>query len=293
LILNYVSTDGTDIAGKHVNPNKLKTEEGVSTLEYYSKMGLSCLNVINVLAYIANLLISYGVGAIGYGGFKTNAEISETYQTLITPDELTFGIWATIFISQLIFVIAQLFPAYQSSPLVSKAIGYDYLNVCIFQIGWTFAFAFEYILVSLICMVILLYFLVGIVNDQYKVSDLQPTSVVDYWLMKFPFSVHCGWIIAATFVNISVFLVSLNLDATIQYYVALGSLGALALIACFSVAFPTQGDYMIGLTLAWASVSTTSIFIKTRPATHNQIKFVLVGCVPRTWKSQGSNCIIF
>jgi hypothetical protein len=225
-------------------------------------MGLSCLNVINVLAYIANVLISYGVGAIGYGGLKTNAEISETYQTLVTPDAITFGIWAMIFISQLIFVLAQLFPAYQSSPLVAKAIGYDYVNVCIFQIGWTFAFAFEYILISLICMVILLYFLISIVNDQYKVSDLHPISIVDYWMLKFPFSVHCGWIITAAFVNISVFLVSLDLDATTQYYVALGSLGALTLIACFSVAFPTQGDYIIGLTLAWASVSTTEFVVK-------------------------------
>jgi hypothetical protein len=222
-------------------------------------MNLSLLNYMNVIAYVANVLVTYGIGAIGFGGFSTNAELSEKYQTLVTPAGYTFAIWAIIFISEFIFVVVQLLPAFRATPIVAKAIGYDYVSVCISQIGWTLAFTFEIIWLSLIFMVAILYFLLSTVNDQYKLSAVEKTSVRDYVLLKFPFAIHCGWIIAATMVNISAVLVAQNVGATIQYYVALGTFVVLVLAAIFCLSFPTRPEFVIPAVLAWASVSFNTI----------------------------------
>ena len=218
-------------------------------------MNLSLLNFMNVIAYVANVLVTYGIGAIGFGGFSTNAELSEKYQTLVTPAGYTFAIWAIIFISQFIFVVVQLLPAFRATPMVAKAIGYDYVSVCISQIGWTLAFTFEIIWLSLLFMLSILYFLLSTVNDQYKLSAVEKTSLRDYVLLKFPFAIHCGWIVAATMVNISAVLVAQNVGATIQYYVALGTFAVLLLVAVFCLSFPTRPEFVIPAVLAWASVS--------------------------------------
>ena len=216
---------------------------------------LSLLNYLNVIAYIANVAIVYGIGSLGLFGFNTNGELSAKYQTLVTPIGLTFLIWAIIFIFQLIFVVAQLLPVYRATPMVATAIGYDYVGVCISQIAWTFAFTYEIIWLSLAFMAAILVFLLKIVTDQYKQSSLEKTSIRDYWLLKFPFSIHCGWILAAFMVNLSAVLVSQNVEASIQYYVALVTLAILVAISLFSLGFPSRPDYVIPIVLAWASVS--------------------------------------
>jgi translocator protein len=218
-------------------------------------ISLSLLNYLNVIAYVANVLVTYGIGAIGFGGFSTNAALSEKYQTLVTPAGFTFAIWAVIFISQFIFVVVQLLPAFRATPMVAKAIGYDYVGVCFSQIAWTLAFTFEIIWLSLVFMISILYFLLSTVNDQYKLSSIEKTSIRDYFLLKFPFAIHCGWILAATMVNISAVLVAQNVGATIQYYVALGTFLFLLLAAIFCLSFPTRPEFVIPAVLAWASVS--------------------------------------
>jgi benzodiazapine receptor len=216
-------------------------------------MNLSLLNYMNVIAYIANVAVTYGIGVAGIGGLSNNSELSEKYQTLITPIGFSFAIWGIIFSAQLVFVIVQLLPAFRATPLVANAIGYHYVNVCFSQITWTLAFSFEIIWLSLLAMIAILYFLLSLVNDQYKEQD--KTSFRDYWLLKFPFSIHCGWILAALSVNISVVLVSQDVSADVQYYVALGTLAMLVLVSSFSVSFPNRPEYVIPAVLAWASVS--------------------------------------
>mmetsp|Transcript_21047 Transcript_21047/g.34817 ORF Transcript_21047/g.34817 Transcript_21047/m.34817 type:complete len:334 (+) Transcript_21047:115-1116(+) len=214
-------------------------------------MNLTLLNYLNVVCFIANLVVTYGVGVLGIGGLATNTELSEKYQTLVTPVGFAFAIWGLIFIAQFIFAIVQLLPSFRGAPLVAKAIGYDYVGVCLSQIAWTLAFTFEVIWLSFLAMLSILYFLLSTVNDQYKLQDT--TTFRDYWLLKFPFSIHCGWIIAASFVNLSVFLVDLGVSPSAQYFVALGTLVSLLVVACFSVSFPNRPEYVIPAVLAWAS----------------------------------------
>jgi benzodiazapine receptor len=217
-------------------------------------MKLTLLNYLNVICFTANVVITYGVGVLGLGGLQTNGELSEKYQTLVTPIGFAFAIWGVIFIAQFIFTVAQLFPSYRGAPLVAKAIGYDYVGVCLSQIAWTLAFSYEIIWLSFLSMLSILYFLLSTVNDQYKLQEATP--IRDYLFLKFPFSIHCGWIIAASFVNLSVLLVDVGVSLNVQYYVALATLVCLIACACFCVSFPTRPEYVVPAVLAWAAVST-------------------------------------
>lgn len=212
---------------------------------------ITALNVLNVIAYVANVLIVYGIGVGGLiDGLPTNAELSEKYQTLITPIGWSFSIWGVIFISQFIFALVQLFAPFRSHPLVVSGVKRTYIGVCLAQIGWTLAFSYEIIWLSLTAMLLILSLLITILMAQYKIVDV---TVRDYILLKFPFAIHAGWIVAASFVNGSVLLVDRNTGDELQYYTALGSLLAILLIAALALSI-SRPEYVVPLVLSWASV---------------------------------------
>ena len=204
---------------------------------------LGCVNVVNVLAYGANAFVTYGIGTFGMFGFQTNAQVSALYPTLVTPASWTFLIWVFIFAFQFAWAVAQMLSDFRIMPLVT-AVGWNYVMVCICQIGWTIAFGIEQIWLSMIAIVGVLFFLFPIFSAQ---SDLQIVTYL-YWALKFPFVLHYGWIIVATVLNLSVMLVSLGVSDDIQSYVALGSISALMLVGC------ATSDLIVLLVLAWGMV---------------------------------------
>ena len=195
---------------------------------------------INLLAYAANTLITYGVGVGWFGDFSDNATISRKYQSIVTPAGWAFSIWGVIFTAQLFWVLAQLQPKFKNSCPTVEAVGLNYVWVCVVQAGWTFSFAFELIPISFIFMVSILAFLWIIFKK------LQPLS--EHYLWKFPFYIHFGWIVAATSVNASVVLVWLKASAKVQFMAGLASLVILLLISLRVTAL----DYTIPGVLVWA-----------------------------------------
>lgn len=212
-----------------------------SSLRSNSRLGL--INVVNALAYAANAFVSYGVGTFGMFGLSSTSQVSATYQTLVTPASWTFHIWLFIFAFQLAWAVAQLLPDFRIMPLV-RAVGWNYVLVCVCQIVWTITFCLSIIWGSMIAMVGILFFLFRIFSVQ---SDLHAMSYL-YWALKFPFCLHYGWIIAAFVFNINVLLISLGVTDNTQYYVALASISALMLVGCATT------DLVILLVLAWATV---------------------------------------
>lgn len=210
------------------------------------------LNYLNVAAYAANFLVTYAVGAGGVFGTPTNAELSAKYQTIVTPAGYAFSLWGVIFIAELIWTCYQLTPAYQASSLVREGVSWYFVGVCAAQIAWTLTFTFEFISLSLVAMLSTLYCLLMIVTAQYKLTG--NISTRDYWVLKFPFSIHAGWIVAASLVNVSVVLVKLEANANLQYFAALISL-AVVLLATAYFLHLTRPNFVVPLVLAWALVS--------------------------------------
>jgi hypothetical protein len=115
------------------------------------------------------------------------------------------------------------------------------------QVGWTLSFSWEIIWLSLIFMYAILAGLVGMHLPLQRYKKIWK----GYFLWQFPFSLHLGWIIAASLVNTSVVLVDYSASVTAQMGVAIASLAFVVVAAlAFLVQYPV--DLTPPLVLVWA-----------------------------------------
>lgn len=199
----------------------------------------SSLQYWNLAAYIFNVAVVFGIGVMRS---PTNAELSEKYQTLVTPVGWAFAIWSLIFTMQAVWVLVPFF----SNPTRAATVGYRYVWVVIAQAGWTLTFSHERIVASMIFMTAIASFL------WETVAALPPPATwKEYTLVHLPFTLHTGWITAATLVNVNVVLVYFGVSAQGQWIAALLSLLLLFALAVSEVL--RDHDWVIPLTLAWAS----------------------------------------
>lgn len=219
---------------------------------------------LNVVAFIINVVITFLVGN-GIPGTQSNEVLSSKYQTLVTPVGWAFSIWAIIFGSQLVFTIVQTHPSFRGHRLVQDGVGYSYIGVCLAQATWGLVFGFEIINLSVAFMLLILYFLVRIVMNQDKVDRDDAHINRGFFLFVFPFRIHCGWIVAASLVNINLVLVKNTASATAQFYTALVSLGCLLVIALTCLFASVSTDYVIPCVLAWAAVSFPNNSVEIQP----------------------------
>jgi hypothetical protein len=192
---------------------------------------------VNLLSYVVNVAVTYGVGVAGLFGLQSNEVISAKYPTLLTPDGYAFAIWAVIFGAQGIWVLQQFLPLLCGRccrgigrlPYTDKivAVRLTYAFVVLAQVMWTIAFGNEWILPSAVIMLILLWNLSIIVFRQ-----LAPLTSTRPWygdiMTKFPFHIHFGWILVAAVVNVNVALTSSAANGTIKFYG--GAIGGLAVL---------------------------------------------------------------
>ena len=207
-------------------------------------------NILNVLAYGANIALTYGVGTAGWLGTPDNGELSDKYQTLVTPNSRAFSIWAVIFVFQAIFAIVQLLPRFRGTDMVQKGVGLWYCLVCAFQIGWTFTFAYEIIQASLVCMLLLWLSLMGLLYSQYYTES--DGTLWEFWLLRFPFAIHGGWITAASALNVNVQVVSMTQPADVQLAVSIVSLAVLHAISVWVLFNIPRPNWTIACVLSWA-----------------------------------------
>lgn len=169
----------------------------------------------------------------------------------MTPNATAFSIWAIIFISQGLFTGVQLLPSFRQLPLVQNGVGYSYAFACFFQMTWTFAFAYEIIGLSAFFMIALWLSLIRLLIAQYY--TMANGTWLEFFLLKFPFAIHCGWITAASALNINVLLVSQNVPAFQQLSVGILSLAILHAISVWVVFALQKPNYTLALVLAWAT----------------------------------------
>lgn len=220
---------------------------------------LNFYNYANFIAYVLNILITYGVGQAGWLGTPDNGELSEKYQTLITPKGSAFAIWGVIFTFQAIFAIVQMIPSYRARPMVQQGVSFWYIAACVAQIGWTLSFAFEVISLSLIFMLLILISLMGLLISQYNVpldattSSCSMKGIGEFWLLRFPFSVHAGWITAASALNVGVVAVDVQASAATQLSVGIICLAVLHALSVWHLFGYKRPNYTIPCVLIWAN----------------------------------------
>jgi len=209
---------------------------------------LNYINYLNLAGYIINILVTFGASPIF--DLPDNAELSERYSTLVTPAGWTFAIWGIIFIFQGIFTVVQMLPDYRSLPMVQDGVNVYYFATCLAQSAWTFAFGYETIFLSVIFMVAILASLVKILLEQIKIE----ANLKDFWLLKFPFEIHCGWIFAAFAVNANAAIVAGEGGASAQMFWAVLSLLYILTVTVASFVYKKEPNFTIPSVLAWASL---------------------------------------
>lgn len=226
------------------------------------------LNVVNALAYVANVVVTYG-SQLGWFG-RTNQQQSLRYQTLATPIGFAFAIWGPIFLLQAVFAVVQLIPKYRGIPVVVDGIWYHYALVCIAQAGWTVAFAQDSIWLSMVFMLLIFGGLSALnlsvvrVEARHLAGDMHPAS--HYLCFRAPFLLHLGWITAATFVNANVYLVRYwKDDHSLQLGGAIATIALLVLPGLYNpTTSPTfAADPLYSLVLAWAFFGVHKELAKT------------------------------
>ncbi|MCX7832039.1 MAG: hypothetical protein N2440_03970 [Actinobacteria bacterium] len=206
---------------------------------------------INLLAYAFMVLFNYLSISLPIGG-KLASEVSDKYQTLITPDNFTFSIWALIYGSLAFYVLYSFLVGYSGvlkDDLINK-IAIPFFISCIFNSIWLFAWQYEKIALSVFIIIGLLLSLIYIavkanINFFEKINFSKGVVFI-------PFSIYLGWVSVATIVNISAFLVSLGFrGGRYEHIFAVVILSVAGLLSVLAIVL--KNNIPFSLTVAWAS----------------------------------------
>lgn len=163
------------------------------------------LSLLNILAVITTIAMSY-VSNSGILNGETMGSISAKYQNLFTPAGYAFSIWGLIYLGLLSFV-------FYFGPFTKKTafkeqvvqkIGWWFVISCISNSLWVVCWLYEYTLVTIPLMVLVLVSLLKIIvtiQDQNNTSN--PTLKL---YLEIPFYIYAGWISVALIANVAAYL---------------------------------------------------------------------------------------
>lgn len=216
-------------------------------------MPLHLLNVAILGAFVLNVSLT-ALSITGVYG-HTNDELSRKYQSLVTPAGWAFAIWGIIFSSEAVYAVVQLLPAFRGSAEVQQA-GPWFIVACCFQAGWNVAFGSEALILSQVLMLLILASLwrMNVRLLDVATASPAPPSWSRYLLCYLPFTVHFGWLTAASLVSTNLTLVAFAPHSHVALLtVAVISLTVLFLPGIVNPATAREGsDPGYALTTAWA-----------------------------------------
>jgi len=170
------------------------------------------LQIGNILAVIITILINTLAVILPLNG-KTTQELSDNLPNLFVPAGITFSIWSIIYILWIVFAIYQtrdLFKKEEINMPFLQQITFLFIISSIANSAWIFLWHYEYVALSLLMMLILLFSLLAIYTRLNIGRSID--SMAERLCVHVPFSVYLGWITVATIANITAFLVSVNWD---------------------------------------------------------------------------------
>lgn len=153
----------------------------------------------NILAFGLTLVVNAMATSIPLGG-QTPPEISARYPSLFTPAGFTFSIWGIIYLGLFLFVIYQSLPGQRNSEALGK-IDTPFKISCLANAAWILAWHYNFLILSVLIMLIILASLVGIYR-KFDHNDAS-TTLGERVLVQLPFRLYTAWITVATIANIS------------------------------------------------------------------------------------------
>lgn len=164
-------------------------------------MKLKTKSWINAIFLIVTLIVN-GMGALGIINGLSQKEVSDMYQTLITPAPSTFSIWSVIYTFLIISIIVMIFKHQDSYyERAIDEISFLFWLSCALNIVWIVSFSYNLIGLSTIFIFAFLIVMVLIVE---RIGKIQTSG---RYLLPITFGLYSGWLFIATVVNIAAGLV--------------------------------------------------------------------------------------
>jgi hypothetical protein len=207
------------------------------------------LKWLNLIAFVAVVFVNGLAGSTMLIGGKTTAQVSDANPTLITPAGYVFSIWGVIYILLGAFVVFQALPNEKGREFREK-VGWLFILSSILNVVWLFLWQFEYLVLSVVVMFLLLVTLILIyLRLEIGKSKVQLREKITFHI---PFSVYLGWITIASIANVAATLVSVNWDG---FGISPETWATLILIVALLIAMLvvlTRKDVAYGLVIIWA-----------------------------------------
>lgn len=161
--------------------------------------------ILNLFFYFSTLAIN-SLGSSGFFNNMGQKDVSDKYTTLITPAGFAFAIWGVIYglvLASLIYFFVK-----RKDARVSKLvllISPLFIASCIFNMGWILSFSYEMLGLSTILIFAMMFSLIFIIEKIYK-----NRADVPYTLPGISFTLYGAWVLIASIINVSLFLVQQN-----------------------------------------------------------------------------------
>jgi len=167
-------------------------------------MKLKTKSWINGILLVLTLIVN-AMGAIGVINGLSQKEISDMYQTLITPAPSTFSIWSVIYTFLIISIIVMIIKNKDSyyGRAIDEISSLFWLS-CALNIVWIISFSYNLIGLSTIFIFAFLIVMVLIVE---RIGKIQTKN---RFLLPITFGLYSGWLFIATVVNIAAWLVKIE-----------------------------------------------------------------------------------
>ncbi|MDT0620821.1 tryptophan-rich sensory protein [Croceitalea vernalis] len=170
------------------------------------KKSLALLNLISIILVIG---INYIAQVLRLND-TTIGEVSGQYNSLFTPAGYAFSIWGLIYLGLLCYAIFQIRRAFfsaKSSDFIAKT-GYWFLLANVLNASWVVAFSYNYIGLSVLLMLGILFALIKIIlNTNMERWDAPIAIIAFVW---WPICIYSGWIAVATIANVAIYLTKIG-----------------------------------------------------------------------------------
>ena len=224
----------------------------------------------NILAIIFTIIIN-AIAVILPLNNKTTQQLSDDLPNLFVPAGLTFSIWSIIYILWIVFAIYQtrdLFKKREIEMPFLHQITFLFILSGVANSAWIFAWHYQYVGLSLLIMIVLLFTLLA----SYVRLNIGKENVplAEKLCVHVPFSVYLGWITVATIANFTAFLVSVHWDgfgiSPVTWTMVV--LGVTTLITILMLVL--RKDIAYSLVVIWAALG---IYLKrtSAPYTNNDV----------------------
>lgn len=220
---------------------------------------LTLYNYLNVVAFALSWVLNSDV-VRGPEGQDQNrfwsgiGNLFNRYESIVNPTSQTYLIAHLILLLEGVFTCVQLLPKYRASIMVQGSVKHWFFLSALMQFLWSVDLGLQNMfghILSVLFMGGMFFSVTRILLHQAANTDSTQTPE-EYWLLRFPFSMHFAWAMAVFAMSLNGFFVQMEFGRTAQVV-----MGIITLLSFIGVSFKMifrngpKPNYVVPLVLAW------------------------------------------